>query len=176
MTLLKTQTPENAQDEVKEVYDFFEKNIGMIPTPMKLLSASPTQFNLQWRSLQYYMKHPTLNFAVLSTIRYLVAEAYDYVFCTHLNREFLKRQGLSDEEISAISNDPMQAPLEDRERLLVTFVMKAIKTPEAVSEEDMEALRREGWNDSDILDAVMQGTVMVSTSTLMKAFKMDAVC
>jgi len=70
----------------------------------------------------------------------------------------------------------MQAPLEDRERLLVAFVMKAIKTPELVTEEDMESLRREGWNDSDILDAVMQGTVMVSTNTLMKAFKMDAVC
>ena len=176
MTLLKIQTPEKAQNDVKEVYDFFLKNMGMIPAPMKLLSASPAQFNLQWRSLKYFMKHPTLNFAVLSTIRYLVAEAYDYVFCTHLNREFLKRQGLTDEQISAISNDPMQAPLEDRERLLVAFVMKAIKTPESVTQEDMESLRREGWNDSDILDAVMQGTVMVSTNTLMKAFKMDAVC
>jgi alkylhydroperoxidase family enzyme len=173
MALLKTETPESAQGEMKEVFEFFQKRLSFVPGPMKLLSASPSQFDLQWRSLQYYINHPALSYPVLSTIRYLVAKEYGYIHCTRLNEEMLKRQGLSDEEISMLSTDPMQAPLEDRERRLVAFVLKAIKTPEAVTGDDMEALRDEGWRDSDILDAVVQGTVMVASSIWMKAFKMD---
>ena len=54
------------------------------------------------------------------------------------------------------------------------FVLKAVKTPEATTAEDVAALRAMGWTDQDILDATCHGTDMVRHGTLFKAFKLDA--
>ena len=69
-----------------------QKNIGMIPSPMQLASASPQMMQMMWQSIQYYTQHPNLGFGLLSTIRYLVAEEYDYAFCINFNKNFLKKK------------------------------------------------------------------------------------
>jgi alkylhydroperoxidase family enzyme len=131
---------------------------------------------IMWQSVQYYTQHPNLSFGLLSTIRYLVAQQYDYAFCTSFNKNFLMMQGMSEEDIQKVVEDPLQAPLEDKDRAMLAFVMKAIKTPDAVAEEDMKQLRDLGWSDTDILDALTHGTNMIGSSILMKAFKMDQTC
>ena len=85
-------------------------------------------------------------------------------------------QGMSEDDIQKVVEDPLQAPLEDKDRAMLAFVMKAIKTPDAVAEEDMTQLRDLGWTDTDILDALTHGTNMIGSSILMKAFKMDQTC
>ena len=72
--------------------------------------------------------------------------------------------------------DPLQTPLDDKDRAMVSFVMKAIKSPDSVEEKDVDNLREQGWTDSDILDAMAHGTNMIASSILMKAFKMDQTC
>ena len=176
MALVKTVDPEKAEGEVKEVYDALKKNIGVIPSPMELASVSPWMMKTMWQSIQYYTRHPNLGFGLLSTIRYLVAEAYDYAFCINFNKNFLKMQGMSDEDIRKTTRDPAQAPLDDKDRAMLTFVMKAIKTPDAVIREDVESLHDFGWQDSDMLDALSHGTSMIGASILMKTFKMDTTC
>ena len=176
MALIQIVNPENAQGDAKEIYDTMQKNIGMVPAPMQLASASPWLMKIMWQSVQYYTQHPNLSFGLLSTIRYLVAQQYDYAFCTSFNKNFLMMQGMSEDDIQKVVEDPLQAPLEDKDRAMLAFVMKAIKTPDAVAEEDMTQLRDLGWTDTDILDALTHGTNMIGSSILMKAFKMDQTC
>ena len=85
-------------------------------------------------------------------------------------------QGLSDEDIENMEKDPLNAPLDDRDRAMVAFVMKAVKSPDAVEKEDLDQLHELGWVDSDILDALAHGTNMIGSSILMKTFKMDQTC
>ena len=54
--------------------------------------------------------------------------------------------------------------------------MKAVKNPDAVDKQDVDRLHELGWADSDILDALAQGTNMIGSSILMKTFKMDQTC
>jgi len=176
MALIQTVDPAKAEGQVKEVYDFMQKNAGVIPAPLQLASASPKMLDSVWQSIQYYSQHPNLGFGLLSSIRYLVAKEHDYTFCTGFNKNFLKMQGLSDEDIEKMENDPLQAPLDDKDRDMVAFVMKAVKTPEAVDQQDVDQLHEQGWTDSDILDALAHGTNMVASSILMKTFKMDQAC
>jgi hypothetical protein len=176
MALIQTVVPENAEGEVKEIYTILQNAIGVIPTPMLLASASPGLIKMQWEGLQYFTTHPKLTFPLLSTIRYLVAEEYDYAYCTSFNKELLKKQGVPEEDIEKLTRDPEKAPLEDKDRALVAFVMKAIKTPDAVAQADMDRLHALGWSDSDIVDAVFHGVSMIGSSILMKAFKMDIAC
>ena len=176
MALIKTVDPEKAEGDIKEIYDALQKNIGIIPSPMELASASPWMMKTMWQSIQYYTRHPNLGFGVLSTIRYLVAEEYDYAFCINFNKNFLKMQGMSEEDIQKTAQDPSQAPLDDKDRAMVVFVMNAIKKPNAVTQADVDSLHSLGWQDSDILDAMSHATHMIGASILMKTFKMDIAC
>ena len=176
MALIQTVSPENAEGEVKEIYDTMQENIGVIPDPLQLASASPWTLNMAWQSIQYYSQHPNLGFGLLSTIRYLVAQQCDYAFCTNFNKNFLLMQGMSENEIEKLAEEPLEAPLEDKERAMLAFVMKAIKNPDTVDKEDTEQLHDLGWTDADILDALTHGTNMIGSSILMKAFKMDQTC
>ena len=176
MALIQTVEPDKAEGKVKEIYDFMQKNAGVIPAPLQLASASPQMLDMVWQSIQYYTQHPNLGFGLLSSIRYLVAQQYDYAFCTGFNRKMLNMQGLTDEDIEKMEKDPLQAPLDDKDRAMVAFVMKAIKTPDAVEKQDVEQLHDLGWTDSDIMDAMAHGTNMIASSILMKAFKMDQTC
>jgi alkylhydroperoxidase/carboxymuconolactone decarboxylase family protein YurZ len=176
MALIQTVDPEKAEGEVKEIYDALKANIGMVPSPMELASASPWMMKGMWQSIQYFTQHPNLGFGVLSTIRYLVAEEYDYAFCINFNKNFLKMQGMTDEDIEKTSRDPSQAPLDDKDRALVAFVMDAIKKPNDATQADVDGLHDLGWTDNDILDAMSHAASMVSASILMKTFKMDIAC
>jgi alkylhydroperoxidase family enzyme len=176
MALIQTVDPDKAEGQVKEIYDFMQKNAGLIPAPLQLASASPKMLDSVWQSIQYYSRHPSLGFGLLSSIRYLVAQQYDYAFCTGFNKNMLKMQGLSEEDIEQMEKDPLQAPLDDKDRAMVAFVMKAVKTPDAVEKQDIDELHDQGWTDSDILDALAHGTNMIASSILMKTFKMDRTC
>jgi alkylhydroperoxidase family enzyme len=176
MGLIKTANVQNAQEEIKSAFDFFEKNIGMVPAPMVMFSASPELFKLQMKSLNYFMQHPTLSFPLLSSIRYLVAKDYDYEFCTFFNKEFLKKQGLTEEDINKLVKDPESAPLDDKDRAMLSFVAKAVRSPGSVLQTDIDRLRSMGWTDSDILDAMAHAANMISSSVMMKTFKMDQSC
>ncbi len=85
-------------------------------------------------------------------------------------------QGMTEEDIQKTVQDPAQAPLDDKDRAMVAFVMNAIKAPNAVTQEDVDSLHDLGWQDGDILDAMSHAANMVSASILMKTFKMDVAC
>ena len=176
MAIIKTQTLETAEGEVKEILDTVQGMMNTIPGPMELASASPWMIKNVWGSVQYFSQHPNLGFGLLSAIRYLVAQQSDFAFCTGFNKNFLLLQGMTEEDIEKMVADPSQAPLEDKDRALLAFVLKAIKDPDAVGAEDMDELRSLGWADSDILEAMAHGANMVASSILMKTFKMDLTC
>ncbi|MBT4363410.1 MAG: hypothetical protein HN737_02085 [Desulfobacterales bacterium] len=176
MSLIKTVDPEKAEGIVKEVFDTMLENVGMIPAPMQLASASPGLLDISWQSLQYFSQHPKLGFGLLCTIRYLAAQQADFAFCTSLNKNFLMQQGMTEEDIEALEKDPSKAPLEDNERAMLAFVIKAIKAPDTVAQGDIDQLHEAGWGDGDILDALTHGTNMIGSSILMKTFKMDMTC
>ena len=176
MALIQTVSPDSAEGEVKEIYDKMIQNVGIVPSPLQLASASPGVLNFHWESIKYFSQHPSLGFALLSAIRFLVAEHLHYAFCTNFNKEILKKQGLSDEDIDEMIKNPLKAPLEDREQAMLCFVIKAIKSPDAIAQQDIDQLHDMGWTDRDILDALVHGTNMVGSSILMKTFKMDMVC
>ena len=176
MALIQTIEPEKAEGQAKEIYDFMKENAGIIPAPLQQASASPWLLDMYWQSIQHFSQHPNLGFGLLSSIRYLVSQQYDYAFCIDFNRNMLSMQGLSEDDIAKMEKDPLQAPLDDKDRAMVAFVMKAIKTPDAVEKQDVEQLHDLGWTDSDIMDAMAHGTNMIASSILMKTFKMDQTC
>ena len=176
MALIQTVTPEKAEGKMKEAYDMFLKYLGVIPKPLEMMSASPDIFAQQLRRINYYSEHPTLGFALLSHIRYLVARDLNYRFCMDFNRHILKKQGLEDEDIQRMEADPTASLLEEKDSAMLAFVVKAVKDPGSVEAGEIKRLKEMGWEDRDLVDALAHGVSMIDHSIMMQVFQMDQEC
>lgn len=173
MALIETMAPESADGEIAAIYKSFLDGIGMIPKPIEMFSASPGLCKIQGELIGYYRSHPNLDISLTTLIRFLVAHHIGYQSCVTFNTAVLKRLGMDEKEIEAVISDPESAPLEKKDKVMLLFVIKAMKTPEFVTQEDMVTLRDQGWSDSDIFDALNHAALMLGPSIMMKALKMD---
>lgn len=177
MPLIKTVPPSEATGKVADNYNWLMEIIGAVPKPFELMSVSPGLQAIQKQMMEYYLKHPSLSMGLKTLIRLLVAEELGYHYCVSLNSEVLKKLGImDDDQLAAVLADPGKAPLEDKEKAMLIFVLKAMKTPEAVEQKDIDSLRDMGWSDTDIFDATVHGTLMMQGDVLFKAFKMEEAC
>ena len=176
MALINTVSPEKAEGKIKEAYDMFMKNLGIIPRPLEMMSASPAIFEHQLQRIQYYNDHPTLSFALLSHIRYLVAHNLNYSFCMDFNKLMLKKQGLEDDDIYKMEADPTKSLLEEKESAMLAFVVKAVRAASSVDADEITRLKEMGWEDRDLVDALAHGVSMVDHSIMMEVFQMDQDC
>ncbi len=176
MALINTVSVENAEGTIKEAYDMFMENLGIIPRPLEMMSASPAIFGHQLQKIQYYTDHPTLSFALLSHIRYLVAHNLSYSFCMDFNKLMLKKQGLEDDDIRKMEADPTKSLLEDKESAMLSFVVKAVKAQSSVEANEINQLKEMGWTDTDLVDALAHGVSMIDHAIMMEVFQMDQDC
>lgn len=176
MALISTVPPEKAEGIIKQGYEMFMQRVGAIPKPMEMLSVSPGLFELQLRRIQYLANHPRLSFTLLAHIRYLVAHHLAYPFCTDFNRHILEKQGLEADDFRRMEADPAHSLLEPAEGAMLAFVVKAVKEPGAVSRQEIDDLRKLGWEDRDLVDALAQGVSMIDHSIMMQVFQIDQAC
>lgn len=174
MPLIHTVHPDQAEGQVKEIYDQVAAAFGSVPTAMQIYSASPIHLEEHWRGIGYYMQHPTLNFALLAMIRMLVSMNTNCEYCVGFNEGLLiNRAGFSVEQIAATKADPTQAPLPVKDVAMLSFVLKATHDSTSTTAADIENLRHHGWTDSDILDALSHGAQMLAGDTILNAFKVE---
>ena len=80
---------------------------------------------------------------------------------------------VTDEQLEQIKNDPKTIMMEEKEKSLLLFFLKAVVEPEKVTSDDLSILRELGWADQEIVEATNYGADMIRQGTLFKAFKMD---
>ena len=54
--------------------------------------------------------------------------------------------------VDAVMRDYREAPLSDADRTMLDYAVLLARTPEQVSEDDVESLRQAGFDDGQILD------------------------
>ena len=176
MSLVTTVAPENAEGIIKEGYEMFMTNVGAIPQPMQLMSISPALFELQLKRIRYFGKHPKLSFPLLAHIRYLAAQTLEYGYCMDFNRHLLKKLGNDDETIRAMEKDPGKSMLEENESAMLDFVIRSMKKPASITAEDITKLKKLGWDERDMVDALAQGVGMIDHAIMMQVFQIDQNC
>lgn len=173
MALLELTPPEKATGKLAELYASTEAFIGAVPGNVRLLGVSPDILENQLNYVQYNMTHPTLSRPLQAMIRMLVSRACKSPYCEAFNKSFLKQGGLSDEQIEATISNPANAPLEDKEKELLGFVLKVCEAPHSATQEDIDKLKTAGWTERDIFDAVNHGARSVAANIVFDAFKLE---
>ncbi len=171
MFILNHVEPEDAIGKVAEAYAFFPPGMKL-PEPLLMMSASPDLVNL-WTNhiIRYFRNHERLDMGLLAAIRYLLSCENKYDSCINFNAALLQQAGgMSAAELAEMKANPEKAPLEESQKAMLLFVLKAVKTPEKVTKADVEKLHQLGWRDQDIFDASFIGAFMGAISILGKAF------
>lgn len=170
MFVLKYQKPEENQEQtVAEVYNVFAQKRSPVPAPLQLLSTSPGLLQQVFSQISYFMRHEKLSFPLLAAIRFLTAQQVCFEHCTTLNRTWLSKTGLSPQDLSDLAEGKEVGAFSEAENALLQTVSRVLHR-ERIGEEELQRLRDLGWEDSDILDACVQGTNMLGLSCLFEAF------
>ncbi len=173
MALIKTIPPEEAEGKLAELYAEVEQFFGRVPNNVQMLGVSPAILENQFQLIGHYMEHPNLTIPLLAMIRMLVSKACHSPYCQALNSGLLMKAGFTQDQISAMQADPTQAPLDEKHKALLLFVLKACDAPHSVVAADLDRLRALGWTEPDILDATAHGARMVGTNIIFDTFKID---
>jgi uncharacterized peroxidase-related enzyme len=174
MSILSTVAPQQATGQVAQIYSQVEQAFGRLPNAMKLYSVSPDTLAMQWQHIGYYFQHPSLSFPLLAAIRMLVSQDNDCGYCIGMNEAMLiERAGFTPEQTAAAKRNPADTPLPEKDKALLLFVLRSTKTPKAVTAGDLDALRRLGWTDRDIFDAVNHGARNVAADIIFNTFKIE---
>jgi uncharacterized peroxidase-related enzyme len=173
MALLKMTSPEKAEGKLAELYSLTEEMFGAVPNNVRMLGVSPAVLENQLEFAGYFRAHPTLSESFLAMVRLLVAKSTESPYCEKLNTGMLRRLGVPADQVNALKDNPQSAPLNDKEQALLTFVLSATRDPHSVNAADVEELRKLGWSEADIFDAVAHGARAVATNIIFDVFKLE---
>lgn len=171
--LLQTTDPAKATGRLKEIYDFFPPEVG-VPRTLRLYSASPGLLDKQFGVIGYFRDHPRLSASFMAALRYAVAVKAGHAACELFNGNLLRKMGLEEHEIGMIPQTGSEKPLEENEEALLNFVLRAVDAPQSISKADIEAVTKLGYQESDLLDAMVMAGNMVGSSLVWKTFGKDA--
>lgn len=174
MSLLQIVDPKQAQGEVAEVYQILTQAIGLIPNAMKMLSINPMALRHTSEVVGYSMHHPSLSPMLFTMIRQCVSSHVGCQYCINVNRGLLLQMGLDMDAVLALENNPATAPLDDREKALLLYTIRAVKNSSQVGETDVEALRKLGASDLEIFDALNHGARQVAADIMINALKVES--
>lgn len=135
--------------------------------------ASPTLQALKATIMHYFSEHPRLSPKLIAMIRYITSIIIEAEPCIEFDIHHLKLLGLKEDLIEKLRNSVGAVPLDERERELYIFVVKALEKPAAVSEEDTESLQKLDWTDADIFDALYAASNMIGPGLMMKPLKVE---
>lgn len=174
MPLIETVTPEKASGQVAAVYSDISKVFGRVPNAMQMFSASPALLDQQWGHMGYYLKHPALSFPLLAAVRMLVSKENHCHYCIGMNGSLLINMAKwTPEQVAATKHDAMAAPLPEKEKAMLAFVLKTVAERKPVTRPEIDKLKKLGWSESDVFDAVAHGARNVAVDIIFNTFQIE---
>ncbi len=173
MALLNVIEKDQATGKVASIYENMINAMGFVPNAFKIFSASEHVLETQVNNLGFFMRHKTLSGKLLAIIRLLVSVQEECAYCVSANTGILFQYGVLPDQIGEIKRDPEKAPLDAKELALLLFILKVVKDSNSIIESDIEALKKLGWNDKDILEATYHAATQVGMDMIFNAFKIE---
>ncbi len=172
IALIKTLSPQDATGEVAKVYQEMNASWKMIPNPMKLYSNNPEIMRHKWDSFKFSSNYKNIDDKLQAMIRMLVSMQHDCEYCIGFNESYLVNVfKVPASDVMAMKKNPSLAPLDEKQKALLLFVLKATKDSKSTNKEDIANLKKLGWNDGEIFFATNFAAQMVASDILLNAFK-----
>ncbi|WP_027419335.1 carboxymuconolactone decarboxylase family protein [Crocinitomix catalasitica] len=150
-TRIETLNPETTTGKSKELFDVVQGKFGFVPNLVKVFGNSPT-------TLQAYLKLSELtasgNFKgkFVEQLALAIAEENDCNYCLSAHTAVGKMNGLSEAETE---QNRQGIAADEKTQAALQFAQSVTKNRGKVSSEEIAQIKDAGYNDSDILEIVL---------------------
>jgi uncharacterized peroxidase-related enzyme len=164
----------DATGAVAEAYGYFREHFGrhQVPGILKCFATHPPLLR-QMMGIASTMLfcEGVLTRRMKEAIATYISSLNRCPYCVESHASFLHVHGGSDELVSALSTANVeQAPLDEKERLLLEFVGKVTLDSYKVSADDVSALRLAGWDDLQIAETIHVTALFACFNRVVNAF------
>jgi uncharacterized peroxidase-related enzyme len=170
MERIPTLPPEMASGKSKELYGVINKKLGMIPNMMQVMGNSPAVLNGYW-TFSNALGQSSIGARMAELIALAVSGRNNCLYCTtahtfiaaniyDIDPDTIQkaRQGKSD-------NKKVQAVL--------AFVMQLIENGGRVSDDHIDALKKEGFSMGEITEIIAHTALITLTNFINNASKVE---
>ena len=173
MPRIKPIEVEDATGEVKEVYDDILAAFGMVPNLFKTSAHFPPLLKSNWEKVKAVMMQGALTRKTKEAIAVLVSKDNSCNYCVAAHAAALRSIGLSAEEVEQIEKDVENAGFSEKELALIDLARKVNLTPNAITDEDFEEVRKTGATDSDIVEALGVMEIYTAFNKFLDSLQVD---
>jgi alkylhydroperoxidase family enzyme len=172
--LIHPQVPAGSEEQVAAIFEAIEERVGFVPDGLRLYSISPPLLETFVSNVGYFSMGGTeLPPALTAMIRYQISWNAGCSFCVDMNEGFLTGMGMDLDTIRASRNNPDAVPLNEKEKALLKLAIKSVHAPEAISKINLDEVRRLGWSDRAIFDAVAQAANNRAFNYVLRTFNIE---
>ena len=136
-------------------FAFFLERFGLIPGIFRAQTLRPDLIEAEADAVRKVLGPADLLSRVQKESIFLVCSAANLnTYCVAAHCEMLRKMGVSTEESDQIAVDHHQAELSEADKRLLDFALKLTARSSEFNCEDVELLRRHGFSEEHILEAV----------------------
>lgn len=154
MAYIETINPQQAEGELKSIYDQVIESRGRVAEVLKLHSLNPASLTAHLDLYMVFMfgKSP-LKRKVRELIAVVVSCANQCQYCQVHHAEALDHFWKDSDRVARLRRDFTSAALNTQELALAHYADKLTRTPGESNDSDIASLRQTGLSDRAILDA-----------------------
>lgn len=176
MAWIRTIGPDDAEGELKDVYDEMLRTSDQIPKMRQLASLRPDAVEiLDLLAKRVHFGGTTLGSEREEKIAYVTAYLLNCSYCTIAHgRRLHLRDGMTQEQLIDLACNYHDIGLDAADIAMLDYAVKVAIDPENITEADVENLRQHGFDDTAILDIALNAGYRVFVSRLAAALGIDA--
>lgn len=144
-----------ADPHLREIYRSIEKNFGFIPHYFKALGATPKAIEAQLQLSAAVMADGALSRLIKEQIGVVVSGINASSYCMFIHMELLQRFGMDKTQARKLTTDYENAAVEPNVKALFRFADKLTRKQYDIEDEDIEALKKAGWNEAAVRETVL---------------------
>ncbi len=158
-TKIQTLNPETTTGEAKELFNAVQKKLGFIPNLIKVFGNSPATLK-SYLSLGELTAGGNFSNKFREQLALAIAEENTCNYCLSAHTAIGKMNGLNQEQITA----SRKAESDDaKQKAGLVFAQEVTSKRGLVSPKALQAVKDAGYNDSDVLEIVLN--VVANTLT-----------
>ncbi|WP_275001565.1 carboxymuconolactone decarboxylase family protein [Promicromonospora iranensis] len=151
---------ETATRDVKDLLDQIHGAFGTVPTMFRAVANSPAALTSMWSSFGA-LGGGALGPALGEQIAVAVANRNSCEYCLAAHTALGRKAGLTREELVAAQDGASDDP---RTAALLTFALQVVEHRGQVTDQDVQAVRDQGWGDEHIVEVIAQVALNLFTN------------
>jgi len=163
--------PTNPAEEAVPLLRRVKRAIGHIPPHFELFATlNPKRFEMFINEIFYLSMHTSINPDFFAALRFYISAQNSFTYCYDFNKKLLLSKGYSDEAIDLFEQSADALPMDEKHQALFTTAILAINEPDAFDTDRHEAIKKLGWSEADIYDAIDHAAFLFRFSKILRAY------